>query len=161
MSQNTNIYNCPANPPGLTLNIGINLNLARSISLNINPPSSYTTLLKLSSIARPSQTTYYADSGEATAATAGDTNADNWVQTQTQGTTSATDQASWIDWRTPFTAPNGTMDPNWTALPTRTIDRHSGRCVMGFVDGHAEALLASKIGFYQPMGNSADMWSGQ
>jgi len=155
VANNTNIFNCPANPPGLTLNIGINLNLAHSISLWPSPPSSYTTLLKSSTVARPSSTAYYADSGDATAATATDPNAENWVQDTTSS------QKSWIDWRSPNTAPNGTADPNWASLPTRIIDRHTGRAMIGFVDYHAENTKASTVGFYQPMGNPADEWSGE
>jgi prepilin-type N-terminal cleavage/methylation domain-containing protein/prepilin-type processing-associated H-X9-DG protein len=155
VGNNTNVFNCPANPPGLSLNIGVNLNLARSISLWPDPTSNYTNLLKSGSIARPSQTTYYADSGDATAATAGNTDADTWVQDTTSS------QNSWIDWRTPNTAPNDTPDPNWLTLPTRALDRHLGRCNMGFVDYHAENGLCSKIGFYQPMGSAGDQWSGQ
>jgi prepilin-type N-terminal cleavage/methylation domain-containing protein/prepilin-type processing-associated H-X9-DG protein len=155
VANNTNVFNCPANPPGLALNIGVNLNLARSISLWANPASNYTNLLKSSSIARPSQTTYYADSGDATAATASSTNPDTWIQDTTSS------QASWIDWRTPIMASTGTADPNWTSLPTRALDRHLGRCNMGFVDYHAENNLCSIIGFYQTMGTPGDQWSGQ
>jgi prepilin-type N-terminal cleavage/methylation domain-containing protein len=154
LGNNTNVFNCPANPVGLYLNVGINLNLARSISLWPNPPSSYGSLLKSASVIRPSQTVYYADSANATAATASDTNADNWLQNTAVG-----GQDSWIDWRTPFSA-NGAADPNWTGLPTRAINRHSSRCVMGYVDFHAETAKSSTIGFYATIGTSADHWSG-
>ena len=155
IGNNTNVFNCPANPPGLTLNIGINLNLAHSISLFPTSQGGYTNLLKSGSIARPSATTYYADSGDATLATATSTNAEAWVQDTASG------QKSWLDWRTPFTAPDGNADPNWLSLPTRAIDRHLGKCNMGFVDYHAERSLASTIGFYQTMGGAGDQWSGQ
>jgi prepilin-type processing-associated H-X9-DG protein len=83
-----------------------------------------------------------------------DVNADNWIQDTTSS------QKSWIDWRSPFVPPTGAANANWTSLPTRTIDRHSKRCVMGFVDGHDEIDKASSIGFYQPMSSAADWWSG-
>ncbi len=155
VANNTNVFNCPANPPGLSLNIGINLNLAHSISLWPNPPNSYTNLLKSSSVSRPSQTIYYADSGDVTSATASDPNPDNWVQDTTAS------QKSWIDWRSPNTAPSGNADPNWSSLPTRIINRHSGRAMMGFVDYHAVSDKASNAGLFQPIGSSGDMWSGQ
>jgi prepilin-type N-terminal cleavage/methylation domain-containing protein/prepilin-type processing-associated H-X9-DG protein len=157
LGNNTNVFNCPANPPGLYWNIGINLNLAHNLWGYAGAPiSGYTNaLLKSSSIARPSGTAYYADSGDATATTAANMNAEMWVQDTTSS------QKSWVDWRTPFTAPNGTADGNWTSLPTRALDRHSGRCNIGFVDYHAEHALASSIGFYQPMGSTGDEWSGQ
>jgi prepilin-type N-terminal cleavage/methylation domain-containing protein/prepilin-type processing-associated H-X9-DG protein len=157
VGNNTNVFNCPANPPGLWFNIGINLNLAHSLWGYAGAPTGgYTNaLLKSSSIARPSATAYYADSGDATAATASDNNADNWIQDTTSS------QKSWIDWRTPFTAPNGTADGNWLSLPTRALDRHLGRCNIGFVDYHAENAKCSIIGFYQTMGTAGDQWSGQ
>jgi prepilin-type N-terminal cleavage/methylation domain-containing protein len=157
VGNNTNVYSCPANPPGLFWNLGINLNLARSLwAYGGTPGSGYTTaLLKSSSVARPSATAYYADSGDVTAATASDQNADNWVQDTTAG------QKSWIDWRSPYTAPNGTADGNWTSLPRRIVNRHIGRAMIGYVDYHAENTKASSVGFYQPMGSPGDMWSGQ
>ncbi len=158
VGNNTNIFICPADPPGTSLNIGINLNLAVSIYFGAgSTPAGYkTSLLKQTSVARPVSTTYYADSGLGTSASKDDPNADNWVEDPNP----ADGQASWIDWRTPNQAPNDTPDPNWDTLPTRTIDRHSGYCVMGFVDFHAQSLKASTIGFYQPMGSILDGWSG-
>jgi len=131
--------------------------LARSVwaYVGIAAPSGYGALLKSGQISRPSATVYYADSGDATSGTMSDTNADNWVQ----DTTSL--QKSWIDWRSPFTPPNGAADPNWIGLPTRTLDRHSKRCVMGFVDYHAETLKASSVGFYETIGSTGDLWSGK
>ncbi|HVM46592.1 MAG TPA: prepilin-type N-terminal cleavage/methylation domain-containing protein [Candidatus Acidoferrum sp.] len=154
VGRNTNIFNCPGNPPGTRLNIGINLNLARSIWMyqGVPAPGGYTTLLKCSSIVRPSMTVYYADSGLVTDATAGDTNPDNWVEDFDP--THHSGQASWIDWRT-------TNDVNWLSLPTRVVNRHQGRAQMGFVDFHAETLKASAVGFYQLIGGPGDMWSGK
>ena len=83
VSQNTNIFNCPANPPGIHWNIGVNLNLAHSIwcYAGVPAPSSYTTLLKCTSIPHPASTVYYADSGLVTAATAGaNYPPDSWVE---------------------------------------------------------------------------------
>jgi prepilin-type N-terminal cleavage/methylation domain-containing protein len=156
VAKNTNIFTCPANPPKLYWNIGINLNLARSIweYAGIPAPSGYTQALKLNTIPRPSATVAFADSGLCTDATAvlSNTNADTWVED-----TSLTDhsgQASWIDWRS-------TNDPNFVSLPTRIMDRHLGRAETGFLDFHCEIRKASTIGFYQPEGSSADLWSGK
>jgi len=153
VGRNTNVFNCPANPPGIRLNIGINLNLARSIwEYGGTPPSGYSTALKSSAIIRPSETAYYADSGLVTDASCTDPNADNWVEDF--NLTDHSGQASWIDWR-------GTNDPNFVTLPTRTVNRHSKRCVTGFVDFHAEIIKASSIGFFQPQGTDGDLWSGK
>ena len=59
VGNNTNVFSCPANPPDLTLNIGINLNLACSIWMfqGVPAPSSgYDSLLKSSQVARPTST---------------------------------------------------------------------------------------------------------
>jgi len=154
VGKNTNIFNCPANPPGIRLNIGINLNLARSIWCyeGVPAPSGYGALLKCSSVPRPSSTVYYADSGLVTDASASSTNPDAWVEDFNPADHSG--QASWIDWRS-------VSDPNWTTLPTRVVNRHSGHAQMGFVDFHAQTLKASAIGFYLPAGDPGEMWSGQ
>jgi prepilin-type N-terminal cleavage/methylation domain-containing protein len=154
VGRNTNIFNCPANPPGTKWNLGINLNLARSIwaYVGVPAPAGYGSLLKASSIPRPTATVYYADSGLVTDATAADTNPDNWVEDFDPSHHSG--QASWIDWRTP-------NDPNWMSLPTRVVNRHSHRAQIGFLDYHAETRKASVIGFFLPAGDPSEMWSGK
>jgi prepilin-type N-terminal cleavage/methylation domain-containing protein/prepilin-type processing-associated H-X9-DG protein len=154
VGKNTNVFNCPGNPPGTRWNIGINLNLARSIwcYAGVAAPSGYSTLLKCASVPHPTTTVYYADSGLVTDATAASTNPDSWVEDFDPADHSG--QASWIDWRS-------VGDPNWMTLPTRVINRHSGHAQMGFVDFHAQTLKASAIGFYLPAGTPGEMWSGQ
>jgi prepilin-type N-terminal cleavage/methylation domain-containing protein/prepilin-type processing-associated H-X9-DG protein len=160
VSGNTNVFNCPADPPGIKWNIGINLNLARSVwcYVGVPAPSGYSTLLKCTSVPRPVSTVYYADSGLATDASATSTDPDSWVEDF--NTSDHSGQASWIDWRTPYN-PDMTANPNWLTLPTRVMNRHSGHAQMGFVDFHAERLKASAVGFYVTAGTLGDMWSGQ
>jgi prepilin-type N-terminal cleavage/methylation domain-containing protein/prepilin-type processing-associated H-X9-DG protein len=153
VGNNTNIFNCPSDPPGIRLNIGINLNLARSIWGYSTPaPAGYTIALKSSLIRRPTATAYYADSGLVTDASCTDSNADNWVEDFDP--THHSGQASWIDWRTP-------NDSNFNSLPTRVVNRHAKRCMVGFVDFHAEIMKASGLGFFQPQGTDGDLWSGK
>jgi prepilin-type N-terminal cleavage/methylation domain-containing protein/prepilin-type processing-associated H-X9-DG protein len=154
VGKNTNVFNCPANLPGTRLNIGINLNLARSVWCydGIPAPGSYGPLLKSTSVPHPSSTVYYADSGLVTDASAASTNPDSWVQDSDP--THHSGQASWIDWRS-------VSDPNWMNLPTRVVNRHSGHAQLGFLDFHAELRKASTIGFYLPAGTPGDMWSGK
>jgi prepilin-type N-terminal cleavage/methylation domain-containing protein/prepilin-type processing-associated H-X9-DG protein len=154
VGKNTNVFNCPANPAGTRLNIGINLNLARSVwgYAGVPAPGGYGDPIKSTDIKRPSTTVYYADSGLATDVSCTDSNADNWVEDFDP--THHSGQASWIDWRTP-------NDSNFNTKPTRVINRHMRGAQMGFVDFHAERLKASAVGFFQPMGSAADMWSGQ
>jgi len=52
-------------------------------------------------------------------------------------------------------------DPNISAyntLPQRPVNRHGGRCNLGFIDGHAENQRASKVGFQYPEGHALAMW---
>ena len=151
---NTNLFNCPALPPPTRLNIGINLNLARSVwgYAGVPAPGGYGDLIKASSIKRPSATVYYADSGLVTDASGTDSNADNWVEDFDP--THHAGQASWIDWRTP-------NDSNFISKPTRVVNRHVKAAQMGFVDFHAERLKASAVGFFLPVGSPGEMWSGQ
>jgi prepilin-type N-terminal cleavage/methylation domain-containing protein/prepilin-type processing-associated H-X9-DG protein len=130
--KNTNVFNCPANAPGCRLNIGINLNLAGTISIDPNIPKKWS--LKVSNLAKPSQTVYYADCQYIT--NPSETDPDKW---QPQA------NASWVHWRTQYNN-NDTANALYISEPTRILNRHSGRAQMGFADGHNEPLRASKAG---------------
>jgi prepilin-type N-terminal cleavage/methylation domain-containing protein/prepilin-type processing-associated H-X9-DG protein len=138
MIKTTNVFNCPGNMPGCYLNIGINLNLAGTISIDPNIHRSWS--LKVSSVPHPSQTIYFSDCQYITNPT--ETDPDKWV---------GKPNASWVHWRTP-------NDGNYITEPTRVLNRHSGRAQMGFVDGHNEPFKASKIGLNLPEGDPGNMW---
>jgi prepilin-type N-terminal cleavage/methylation domain-containing protein/prepilin-type processing-associated H-X9-DG protein len=66
---------------------------------------------------------------------------------------------------------NGTLGRQWVCilirapnsgeynnLPQRPVNRHAGRCNIGFIDGHGENQRASKVGFQYPKGNALAMW---
>ncbi|MBI5802094.1 MAG: prepilin-type N-terminal cleavage/methylation domain-containing protein [Verrucomicrobia bacterium] len=112
----TNIYDCPANPPTLRLNIGINLNLAFNT-------------MRYAKVGKPDGTIHFSDSQHVTNPT--QTDPDLWVGRV----------ASWVHFRTP----NDTlyMGPN---DETRIVNRHAGYAMMAFVDGHVESSKASKAG---------------
>lgn len=85
---------------------------------------------KISTIKRPSETVPFADTGLIVNPT--EPNPDLWTEAQNQEFV--------IVYRTPN---------NWgyyDAAPTRPVNRHSGRCNMGFADGHAAGLRVSTIG---------------
>jgi prepilin-type N-terminal cleavage/methylation domain-containing protein/prepilin-type processing-associated H-X9-DG protein len=134
----TNVFSCPANQPSLRWNIGINLNLAGQLSMDSAKPLN--TVIKAQSVAHPSETVYFADSQYVT--NPAETNADAWVGDMT---------TSWVHFRTP-------NDPHYVDLPTRVLDRHSGRSQMGWVDGHNEARRASQIGLNVAEGDPAALW---
>ena len=127
-AKNTNIFNCPANPPGCRLNIGINLNIAGTVSVDTAKPMGWK--LKTSSIPYPSATIYFADS--ARIQNVSEPNPDNWI---------AQPNESWVHFRT-------LDDPNYAdpVQNSRILNRHSGRAQLGFVDGHNEPLRASRTG---------------
>ena len=135
---NSNLFNCPANPPGCRLNIGVNLNIAGTISIDPNTPRLWS--MKTTSLPSPSATVYYADCQYIT--NPQETDPDKWL---------GKPNASWVHWRTP-------NDGNYVAQPTRIINRHLARSQMGFIDGHNEALKASRIGLNLSEQDSGNMW---
>jgi prepilin-type N-terminal cleavage/methylation domain-containing protein len=46
----------------------------------------------------------------------------------------------------------------FTTLPSRTIGRHRGLCNTAEVDGHAEAMKNSKVGWQYPLGDPLALW---
>lgn len=68
---------------------------------------------------------------------------------------------------------NGTLGRQWVCilirvrggdyntLPQRPVNRHAGRCNLGFLDGHAENQRASKAGLQYPQGHALAMWDKQ
>jgi prepilin-type N-terminal cleavage/methylation domain-containing protein/prepilin-type processing-associated H-X9-DG protein len=95
---------------------------------------------KLSKIKRPVESIPFADAGLiANAATEKDP--DKWVETPGQ---------EFLYWRTPNNS--GYYDSD----PERPVNRHTGRCNTGYVDGHAQGIKVSLIGLqYFPGKNAA------
>ena len=137
----TNVFHCPANPPGMRLGIGLNLNLAYSL-----PGDSP---LKESAIKNPAGTIFFADSAWVVTASVNDPNPDNWV--------ADTSRKGWIDFRTPKNN-NGGPNAYFTSQPYRIINRHGKVAQMGWVDGHSEAKRASQIGLFLTPGDAGNLW---
>ena len=118
--KSTNVFNCPANPPRWNRwNIGINLQLASNKGI------------KESVIRKPVDTVYFAD--VAYAANVKDTNRDPDAMIPRE------EGNGWLHFRSP-------PDVRFNSQPWRPFNKHDGTCVMTFVDGHAEADKASRVG---------------
>ncbi len=55
-----------------------------------------------------------------------------------------------------FRTPNN--EPYYTSDPIRVFNRHNGRANVAHVDGHAEAVRTSTIGFQYPEGHPLALW---
>ena len=63
---------------------------------------------------------------------------------------------TWTIFRTVFfRTPNGGA---YYSLPSRIVNRHAGRSMMLFVDGHASSMKASEVGFQYPKGHALALW---
>ena len=63
---------------------------------------------------------------------------------------------TWTIFRTVFfRTPNGGA---YYSLPSRIVNRHAGRSMMLFVDGHASSMKASEVGFQYPKGHPLVFW---
>ena len=96
--------------------------------------------IKLASIKHPSETLAFADAGLATAASASDPNPLHWVETPG-------DQLLY------FLTPD---HPNYGSVPYRALNRHLGRCISEFADGHSESVKNDLFGFQYYPGRAPD-----
>lgn len=94
--------------------------------------------IKLSSIKHPVETLAFADAGLVTTAAASSPNPLNWKETP---------GCQLLYFLTPD-------HPSFGGVPYRAINRHSGRCVSEFADGHSEAVKNDKFGFQYYPGRS-------
>ena len=46
-----------------------------------------------------------------------------------------------------------------TVAPSRIVNRHGGRSMMLFLDGHASSMKAREVGFQYPKGHPLAMWN--
>ncbi|MBI3852081.1 MAG: prepilin-type N-terminal cleavage/methylation domain-containing protein [Verrucomicrobia bacterium] len=128
----TDLYSCPIVKQGL----GIGLS---ALVAGWGSPSGY---IKSTDIAHSSETLDLAD-----VSLIGNPNAkspDDWVADPTH-------HDRQYNFRTPDEG------DAWSAEPVRPINRHLGRCVTGWVDGHAQAVKVSTIGFQYWMQGSSSL----
>ena len=101
-------------------------------------------------VTQPSGTVIFGDSGFITAAQMTEFDPDKWVPDEASPTGNA------AFWLAPTAAP-----PNYFGTfpdRTRLMNRHNQRATVGMVDGHAEAMRSSQVGFNQPRGSGLALW---
>ena len=160
------VYNCP----GITwissgaaaggsastnvLGIGINWpNLGNTATTNNTPP------IKETDVLYPSETLAFADAGGILNPT--EPNADNWIENKGISPTTGTGCAY-------FRCPNPSSLAQWVLGDARVVSRHVGRANTAWVDGHAESVKNSSLGWddpasgaYYPPGDSRIKWDRQ
>ncbi|MEN9574796.1 MAG: hypothetical protein RL514_2651 [Verrucomicrobiota bacterium] len=102
-------------------------------------------------VRQPSGTVIFGDCATVTPAGMTEPNADLWQESPT-----ATANAAF--WLSPVP---GSTPPNfWGTFPdqTRLVNRHNGRTIVSMVDGHAEAMFSSKVGFGFPRDDPNALW---
>lgn len=105
-------------------------------------------ICKVTQIAYPAQTVCFADTGLVVNLNEGDP--DKWVEDQKA-------IALTVVFRTPDNV--GYYDAPGSS--TRIVNRHQGKANCTFVDGHAQAMPVSKLGFQYPLGDQRAMWDTQ
>jgi prepilin-type N-terminal cleavage/methylation domain-containing protein/prepilin-type processing-associated H-X9-DG protein len=125
------VFDCPANSPAWSRwNIGINLQLAIRKGI------------RESQVSKPVATVYFADVGYATNVKDANKDPDSLV---------ARPGGGWVHFRSP-------TDSRFSSQPWRPYNKHGDSCVMTFVDGHAEANKASKVGMLHKERHPAALW---
>lgn len=151
MMPDPKIFNCPAlnvdsttvasvtspGASGFPLGIGMSY---RSGAGGLSYTATTPTKSLLSEVAKPSDTLMFADAGSIR--TPAPTDPDQWVEVPL---------ASSVYFRPP-------TDPVYGTTPSRVLGRHMIRTSAGFVDGHAELVKPSAIGFQYAAGNPLALW---
>ncbi len=121
----TNIIACPSvhNGFGLALEEG-------ELTTYVVPQYSQDWRPKMSTVRRPSESIPIADSG--LVVNVAETDPDKWVEQK---------DSAYLMWLPPSTR-------EWYSYitPYRPVNRHTGRCTAGYVDGHAQNIKVSTMG---------------
>lgn len=145
------IFNCPAlkvdtttvnsstTPGASAYPLGIGMSYRTGAGGLTYTASSTTKSLEVE-VAQPSATVIFADSGEIT--NTGQTDPDLWLEKPF---------ASAVYFRPP-------TDATYVSTPVRVVPRHLGRTPAGFVDGHAESVKPTTLGFQYAAGAPLALW---
>ena len=148
------IFNCPAlkvdtttvasstTPGASSYPLGIGMSFRAGAGGLTFTSTTGTAKSRENEVAKPSATVIFADAGLVWNLTQADP--DLWSETP---------QASAAYFRSP---PDGAYGS--TTVGVRVVARHMGKTPAGFVDGHAELLKASAIGFQYASGNPLALW---
>jgi prepilin-type N-terminal cleavage/methylation domain-containing protein/prepilin-type processing-associated H-X9-DG protein len=98
-------------------------------------------------VAQPSATVAMADAQDVTNPTEKDP--DKWIP----GNTASQATRPWV-----CIIIRGPQQSDYNTLPDRPVNRHGGRCNLGFIDGHAEIAKASTVGFQFTNGHPQALW---
>lgn len=137
-------YNCPSQRERT---IAVNTN---TFGIGINYPDlavylSGQGVVREIQVAQPAATVFFADVSWIANPTV--TNPDQWIRTN---------QTSANPWDALcFRTRNNAF---YNSLPSRTFNRHNGRCNTSHVDGHAESVKNSTIGLDQTNGAPGALW---
>ncbi len=145
------IFNCPAlkvdsttvtssttpGASGFPLGVGMSY---RTGAGGLTFTASSATKSRENEVGKPSDTLIFADSGLIT--NPAEPDADRWMETPL---------ASAIYFRPP-------TDATYSTTPVRIVARHVGKTPAGFVDGHAESIKPSTIGFQFAAGDARALW---
>jgi prepilin-type N-terminal cleavage/methylation domain-containing protein/prepilin-type processing-associated H-X9-DG protein len=104
----------------------------------------------VSQVTQPSGTVIFGDSAFITVAQMTEFDPDKWVSDEASPTGNA---AFWL-------APTAAPPSYFGSYPDRTrlVNRHNQWSAVGMVDGHAETMRSSQIGFDQPRGSGGALW---
>ncbi len=147
VGNNEQIYVSPA-----VTNLGIGMNHPRLGMWNVDSAAGGTnnpkTMMREARIAKPGETVVFADCAIMSPTPRGSANADTWVATNPKSGT-------WL-----FRTPDNTCcyDTGTTANNERMYGRYNGRAMCMFVDGHAEGMKPSAVGFQFPLQDSKALW---
>lgn len=157
------VYNCPSitwissgaaaggSNSTNVLGIGINWpNLANTVATINTPP------IKETAVRYPANTVAFGDAAAILNPT--EPNADNWIEDKGASQTLGTGVSF-------FRCPNLSSLANWDTGDARVVSRHVGRANTAWVDGHAENVKNSSLGWDNPVtgriyveGNPLVMW---
>ena len=141
-SKDRSVNQCPSVQRQHGLGIGLNFN-----ELSIWRPQPGR-VIKYDDVKHPLETVHLADA--AIIENPYEQNPDMWRVTVDPGKT-------WTVFRMVFFRVPSNAG-SYYALPSRIVNRHGGRSMMLFLDGHASSMKASEVGFQYPKGHHLALW---
>ncbi len=148
------VFDCPSLLQAATMAGGGSRSSSNSLGIGMNHYELAATigtttdkkrLYKEHAVQYPARAAMYADAGGVTAASK-DLKPDQWVEETTGGGTGAS------YFRTP-------TDASYAEGDARSVPRHNSRLNVGFVDGHAEAIKNSAMGYGLPRKFPEAIWA--
>ena len=146
------MIHCPSVRDAAALGVGMTYCQVITVSIGILDPSNAGQLKRETMILRPSETVFFGDAGDVTAATLG-LPPDEWVGDAAGLSTQF--------FRTPDPGAVVASWGTWGARTERMFNRHDGRCNVAFMDGRTETIPVSKVGFQYAPGDPLNWWDSK